>query len=480
MEKQILTEIRRIREMMNLSLLTEQKDELYNLLIKLGREGENEAEKIEIRNALKKQGFSDVEIRTIAAGGDNILDNAVRRLEQKVSIEGLGDLEGILVKQGISKDAIASLPDGAYFIDGVEGLYTRKKNGLITDAEYQNKLNDVVNALSDVANVEELKRAIKSIELAVDKQIDEKIIPETIPMDRPLNRDEIITNPELNSTLEEIVGTDIAKKARKEFEGMSDSQLKNLYDELKRGLIRDDDMKIRISNAFTKNPSLWGKWKKLKTWQKAVLIPTITYGTLFTIAYLKNRGIVGLIEDTKGHLKSIDDLTKTGEEKEIIKTQKELSDYVQKVSNYGVYDKKDNKLFVVDLETFLTSENTVENQLESMVINAIKAYYDLNKENLNNSFIYEFMNKTATENIQPLIDNVKELKDKFTVKGLEDKDPNRPKTVGRNLSDLVKGFKEKFDNKYKGTLKSNPEAEKRQKTSYEQTKQNNLPDNFPK
>ena len=146
MEKQILTEIRRIREMMNLSLLTEQKDELYNLLIKLGKEGGDEAEKIEIRNALKKQGFSDVEIRTIAAGGDNILNNAVRRLERKVSIEGLGDLEGILVKQGISKDAIASLPDGAYFIDGVEGLYTRKKNGLITDAEYQNKLNDVVNA----------------------------------------------------------------------------------------------------------------------------------------------------------------------------------------------------------------------------------------------------------------------------------------------------------------------------------------------
>ena len=85
------------------------------------------------------------------------------------------------------------------------------------------------------------------------------------------------------------------------------------------------------------------------------------------------------------------------------------------------------------------------------------------------------MNKIATEKIQPLIDNVKELKDKFTVKGLEDNDPNRPKTVGRNLSDLVSKFKEKFDSTYKGTLKSNPEAEKRQKTSYEQLKQNNVP-----
>jgi hypothetical protein len=476
MEKQILTEIRRIREMMNLSLLTEQKDELYNLLIKLGREGEDEAEKIEIRNALKKQGFSDVEIRTIAAGGEDILNNAVRRLEQKVAGQGLGDLEQILIKQGISKDAIASLPDGTYFIDGVEGLYTRKKNGLISDAQYQQKLNDVINALSDVANEAELKRAIKSIELDIDKQIDKKIVSEPIPMDRPLNRDEIITNPELNSTLEEIVGIDIAKKARKEFEGMSDSQLKILYDELKRGLIRDEDLKKRISEAFAKKPSLKDKWKTLKLWQQALLIPTITFGTLYTIAYLKNRKLEGLIEDTKGLWKFIDDSTKTGEEKDVIKTQEELSNYVQKVSNYGVYDKKSNE-FVVDLETFIESEGTVENQLKSKVVDAIKDYYDLNKDSLNSTFIYDFMDKLSTEKVQPLIDNVKELKDKFTVKGLEDKDPNRPKNVGRKLSDLVTQFREKYDSKYKGTLKLSPEAEKRQKTNYEQPKPN-YPTNF--
>ena len=483
MKKQILTEIRRIREMMNLSLLNEQKDELYNLLIKLGKEGGDEAEKIEIRNALKKQGFSDIEIRTIAAGGDNILNNAVRRLEQQVSTKGLGELEGILIKQGISKEAIASLPDGSYFIDGVEGLYTRKKNNLITDAEYQNKLNDVINALSDVANVDELKRAIKSIELDVDKQIDKKIVPETIPteipIDRPLTTEEIITNPELNTTLEEVLGTDIAKKARKEFEGMSDASIKELYEELKRGLIKDDDMKIRISNTFTKNPSLWGKWKKLKSWQKAVAIPSIIFGTTFTLAYLKNRGLGGLIEDVKSYFKWADEVTQTGEKKEAIKNQEELSKYVQKVSNYGVYDKKNNQFFI-DLETFIESEGTIENRLKPEVIKAINDYYELKKESLNNEFMYDFMNKLSTDQIQPLIDNIKELKNKFIVKGLEDKDPNRPKNVTRKISDLVSQFREKFDSKYKGTLKSNPEAEKRQKTSYEQPKQNNLPPNFPK
>jgi hypothetical protein len=312
--------------------------------------------------------------------------------------------------------------------------------------------------------------------LDIDKQIDKKIVSEPIPMDRPLNRDEIITNPELNSTLEEIVGIDIAKKARKEFEGMSDSQLKILYDELKRGLIRDEDLKKRISEAFAKKPSLKDKWKTLKLWQQALLIPTITFGTLYTIAYLKNRKLEGLIEDTKGLWKFIDDSTKTGEEKDVIKTQEELSNYVQKVSNYGVYDKKSNE-FVVDLETFIESEGTVENQLKSKVVDAIKDYYDLNKDSLNSTFIYDFMDKLSTEKVQPLIDNVKELKDKFTVKGLEDKDPNRPKNVGRKLSDLVTQFREKYDSKYKGTLKLSPEAEKRQKTNYEQPKPN-YPTNF--
>ena len=91
--------------------------------------------------------------------------------------------------------------------------------------------------------------------------------------------------------------------------------------------------------------------------------------------------------------------------------------------------------------------------------------------------MYDFMNKLSTDQIQPLIDNIKELKNKFIVKGLEDKDPNRPKNVTRKISDLVSQFREKFDSKYKGTLKLNVDAEKRQKTNYEQPKPN-YPTNF--
>lgn len=400
MEKQILTEIRRIREMMNLSLLTEQKDELYNLLIKLGREGENEAEKIEIRNALKKQGFSDVEIRTIAAGGDNILDNAVRRLEQKVSTQGLGDLEGILVKQGISKDAIASLPDGGFFIDGVEGAYTRKKNGLITDSEYQNKINDVINALSDVANVEELKRAIKSIELGVDKQIDRRIVPGPIPMDRLLNRDEIITNPELNSTLEEIVGTNIAEKARKEFKGMSDSELKKLYEEAKMGIIRDEKLKERVSEAFTKNPSLLKRYFSLPPLQKAVASLLVAFGATITFAYLKNTTMEQFIDDTSSIWKYIDELTLRGEEKQKKEMTKGVTDYLLRLENYRVLQKDGKKLSDIDnfyLNKLIDDFGTTQNNLKNIITSMIKTMVDSKKGTVDVYGMYQFGEEVSKE-----------------------------------------------------------------------------------
>jgi hypothetical protein len=477
MEKQILTEIRRIKQMMNLPLLSEQKDELYNLLIKLGREGEDEAEKIEIRNALKKQGFSDVEIRSIAAGGEDILNNAVRRLEQKVATQGLGELEEILIKQGISRDAIASLPDGAYFIDGVEGLYMRKKNGLLTDEQYQTKLNDVINALSDVANEAELKRAIKSIELDVDKKISKKIESETIPTERPLTRNEIIENPELNKTLEDILGPDLTKQAKDEFVKVPDETLIQQYNQYLSGELMSPELVERWKKVLTKNPTLKEKWKNLKTWQKIVWVLTAWFGAGATLAIIKNKGFGQILQIIKGPFNLVDTYTKNPEEQQAIKTQEELSNYVQKISNYGVYDKKTNK-FVVDLETFIEAEGTVENQIKTLIPEAIKNYYELNKANLNSAFVYEFMEKISEEKIQPVIENVEELIGKFVVKAFEDKDPNRPKDVKRTLTDLVSKFREKFDTEYKkGVLKLNPKAEEKQKRDWEQPKPK-YPDNF--
>ena len=182
-------------------------------------------------------------------------------------------------------------------------------------------------------------------------------------------------------------------------------------------------LKMTKSNTFTKNPSLWGKWKKLKSWQKAVAIPSIIFGTTFTLAYLKNRGLGGLIEDVKSYFKWADEVTQTGEKKEAIKNQEELSKYVQKVSNYGVYDKKNNQ-FVIDLETFIESEGTIENRLKPEVIKAINDYYELKKESLNNEFMYDFMNKLCRV-LSSYIDDKKKTKskdDKIAIKKMTELD----------------------------------------------------------
>lgn len=461
-------EIRRIREMMNLSLLTEQKDELYNLLIKLGREAGDEAEKIEIRNALKKQGFSDVEIRSIAAGGEDILNNAVRRLEQKVASQGLGEFEQILVKQGISKDAIASLPDGDYFIDGIEGLYTRKKNGLITDAQYQEKLNDVINALSDVANEAELKRAIKSIELDVDKKVSGKIETE-IPQNRPLTTEEIVTNPQLTSTLEELVGTDIAKQARKKLKGMSDAQIKTHYIELKNGLIRDEELKKRISDAFAKNPSLRDKWKTFNFWQQSILIPTIAFGILYTLAYLKNRSLSGLIEDTKDIWKYIDDSTKSGEEKQKTEKKEEITNYLKRLENYRVLSIDGTKLSDIDnfylnklIDDFGTIQNDLKNKITSKINTLVSSLVSSKEGTVDSYGMYQIGEEISNE-INEILSTVAETKN-FKVEVIKEGDDDYLKP---GVETALKGLKNLLPTS----------TTKKQSSSWERPKQE-LPSNF--
>ena len=477
MKKNMLTEINNIRRIMGLHLIMEDtKTEIYNLLKKLSSESTSETE----------------EIQRLLRGGEHTLTQLTRKIEGNLTVELSDDLEKILIKSGVASEVFRELGQGsgARLIDSVESLYTAMKNGQITMEDYLLRKDTMLDRFDEFFSREEMERALKSMESDVNTKIEnarragEDIVSD-IEVDTPIE-DIRINDPSLESfeiptgpienpddILLQIFSPNAVKKVKKEFKSYTQPEIRDQYDKWKSDKNLSKAQIEKWDKFMVNIDKNW--WAKLSFRTKALVIVASLWGPNVVYSILK----MGIPQDALILVPLIGPLLKPSEEeKEIIKTQKELSDYVQKVSNYGVYDKKDNKIFVVDLETFLGSEHTVENQLKDKVPNAIEGYYDLNKDNLNNAFIYEFMNKIATEKIQPLIDNVEELKDKFTVKGLEYNDQNRPKTVGRNLSDLVSQFRKKFDSKYKGTLKSNPEAEKRQKTSYEQPKQNNLPTNF--
>jgi hypothetical protein len=493
MKKNMLTEINNIRRIMGLHLIMEDtKTEIYNLLKKLSSESTSETEKNEIKAILKRANVTDEEIQRLLRGGEQTLTQLTRKIEGNLTVELSDDLEKILIKSGVASEVFRELGggSGARLIDSVESLYTAMKNGQITMEDYLLRKDTMLDRFDEFFSREEMDRALKSMESDVNTKIEnarragEDIVSD-IEVDTPIE-DIRINDPSLESfeiptgpienpddILLQIFSPNAVKKVKKEFKSYTQPEIRDQYDKWKSDKNLSKAQIEKWDKFMVNIDKNW--WAKLSFRTKALVIVASLWGPNVVYSILK----MGIPQDALILVPLIGPLLKPSEEeKEIIKTEKELSDYVQQVSNYGVYDKKDNKLFVVDLETFIGSEGTFENRLKDTVPKAIKDFYDLNKGDLNSKYMYVFMNEIATGKTQSLIDNVEELKDKFTVKGLEEKDPNRPKTVGRNLSDLVSKFKEKFDSTYKGTLKSNPEADKRQKTSYEQQKQNNLPTNF--
>lgn len=489
MKNKLLTEINNVRRIMGLELLMEgPKDDLYQLMKKFSAKETSEIEKNEIESLLKKAGVNDNEIKLLKQGQKDIINSLSGRLVNKLTGEIGQEFEKAFLEKGIPIRALSNLPGGPRLVTTIEDLHTKFMKGEITSETYQKTIKTIKDSLEKTLNRDELERAIRSIEANNEYRVKNPTVADDISRQATMNEftpGEVLPDRPLDTPsptpAEDFIkfyGEEELGRAKRWFEGLTEEGIDKLFKDFKDKYAREtlsETEKKKIEDFIkTRGKNRVGEfWALQNNWTKGIIIAAILEGSNMVYFLIK----MGLPKQVIGLIPIIGPLLlPSDEEKEKEKMGEELSDYVQKVSNYGVYDKKSNE-FVVDLETFIESEGTVENQLKSKVVDAIKDYYDLNKDSLNSTFIYDFMDKLSTEKVQPLIDNVKELKDKFTVKGLEDKDPNRPKNVGRKLSDLVTQFREKYDSKYKGTLKLSPEAEKRQKTNYEQPKPN-YPTNF--
>jgi hypothetical protein len=189
---------------------------------------------------------------------------------------------------------------------------------------------------------------------------------------------------------------------------------------------------------------------------------------------VKNRGIGGLIEDTQNLWNFIDKKTKTGEEKEIIKTQEEIANYLQRLENYRVLLIEGKKLSDVNnfyLNQLLGDFGTTQNNLKVTIPAKIKSLVDGVK--LSDTYgMYQLGEEIATE-INKILLTVPQTKNfKVQIIHEDDKDYLKPgvQTTLKSLKDFL----------VIPDVKTRQKIEDRQKASYEQPKQNNLPDNFMK
>ena len=482
MKKNMLTEINNIRRIMGLHLIMEDtKTEIYNLLKKLSSESTSEVEKNEIKAILRRANVTDEEIQRLLRGGEQTLTQLTRKIEGNLTVELSDDLEKILIKSGVASEAFRELGEGsgARLIDSVESLYTAMKNGQITMEDYLARKDAILNRFDEVFNREEMERATKSMEKNVDTKIEnarragEDIVSD-IEVDIPIE-DIRVNNPSLESLeiptgsienpddiLLQVFSPNAVKKVKKEFKSYTQKEIRDQFDRWKsdKNLSKTQIEKWdKLMENIDKN---W--WQKLSFRTKVFYIAAVLYGPNVIYMMLK----MGLPEDALILVPVVGPLLKPSEEEkqEKEKTQ-EITDYLTRLENYRVLSIDGKKLSDMDdfyLSKLIEDFGTTQNQLKNKIRDKIKSLVDSKKGTLDVYGMYQFGEEVSNE-INKILLTVPETKN-FKVELIKETDDDYLKP---GIKTTLKGLK---------NFLVMPDLDKRQKTSYEQPKQNNLPSNF--
>jgi len=474
MKKNMLTEINNIRRIMGLHLIMEDtKTEIYNLLKKLSSESTSETEKNEIKAILRRANVTDEEIQRLLRGGEQTLTQLTRKIEGNLTVELSDDLEKILIKSGVASEVFRELGEGsgARLIDTVESLYTAMKNGQITMEDYLLRKDNILDRFDETFNREEMERAFKSMESDVNTKIENarragEDIFSDIEVDIPIE-DIRVNNPSLESLeiptgqivnpddiLLQVFSPNALKKVKKEFKSYTQKEIRDQYDRWKSDKSLSKTQ-IEKWDKFMENiDKNW--WEKLSFRTKALFIVGVLYGPNVVYAILK----MGLPQDALI-------LKPSEEEKQKEEKTQEITDYLLKLENYRVLSKDGKKLSDIDnfyLNKLIDDFGTIQNDLKNKITSKIKSLVDSKKGTVDVYGMYQFGEEVSNE-INKILLTVDETKN-FKVELIKETDNDYLKP---GLKTTLKGLK---------NLLVMPDVDKRQKTSYEQPKQNNLPTNF--
>jgi len=484
MKKNMLTEINNIRRIMGLHLIVEDtKTEIYNLLKKLSSESTSETEKNEIKAILKRANVTDEEIQRLLRGGEQTLTQLTRKIEGNLTVELSDDLEKILIKSGVASEVFRELGEGsgARLIDSVESLYTAMKNGQITMEDYLLRKDTMLDRFDEFFSREEMQRALKSMESDVDIKIEnarragEDIVLD-IEVDTPIE-DIKVNNPSLESfeiptgpiedpdaILLQVFSPNAVKKVKKEFKSYTQKEIRDQFDRWNHDKNLSKTLIEKWDTFMAKIDKSW--WAKLSTRTKVLFILAVLYGPTVVHMILKK----GIPQDALILVPFIGPLlTPTEEEKEKDDITQKITDYLTKLENYRVLSIDGKKLSDVDnfylsklIEDFGTMQNGLEIDNITKIIKSLVESKKISEFSLYG--MYQIGEEIATE-INNILLTVPETKN-FKVQIIHENDEDYLKP---GLKTTLKGLK---------NLLVIPDVKNKQKVSYEQPKQNNLPSNF--
>lgn len=112
----------------------------------------------------------------------------------------------------------------------------------------------------------------------------------------------VLNDPTVTKTLEETLGTNLSKKARKEFEGMPDSEIIQIINNVKSGKLKNYPKTIqdKLEVIYKRDPKWLERWSnRVKSWpikKQGIFWGTVLFGSVFVLGVISESGLSGLYD----------------------------------------------------------------------------------------------------------------------------------------------------------------------------------------
>jgi hypothetical protein len=230
----------------------------------------------------------------------------------------------------------------------------------------------------------------------------------------------VLADTEVLETLETVLGPTLSKKARIQFEGMSDETILKYIKSVESGKFNrlPEVIQEKINIILKKDPTWLDRWKKrtstMSLKAQAIFWGSVIFGGVYVLGVIAKRGVDGLIDVTTKPILYIFNMGKQT-------VESDWKSYVKNLDNYKVVDS--NGVFIGTLKDVLKPNETIQNPFYSTIQSKVNTWVD---ENANDYTATTMI--MAMENVLKYIiaDIDAEFNSSYWVNPMTETDPLRP------------------------------------------------------
>jgi hypothetical protein len=241
-------------------------------------------------------------------------------------------------------------------------------------------------------------------------------------VNEPINKKKktVLADTEVLETLETVLGPTLTKKARIQFEGMSDETILKYVKSIESGKFNrlPEVIQEKLNIIYKKDPTWFERWKKrtssMSLKAQAIFWGSVLFGGVYVLGVLSEKGVDGLTDIMKKPIGFIFNLGKKT-------VESDWKSYVKNLDNYKV--ENSNGVFIGTLKDVLKPNETIQNPFYSTIQTKVDKWVDENAEN----YTPTTMNVAMENLLKYIIGYIDaEFNSSYWVNPMSETDPLRP------------------------------------------------------